>query len=903
MHRNTEHVMADTALRTHLRKLKRRRLAIGIASGMAWGLAAGIAFVLVGAWFDLIYDLPPNVRFSLVIVALVLGATVILKMTWSAFRNDDPDRLAQRLDDAASGRGQIRSAVDLMLQTRHDSSLTTSLTQIAIDRAAPLAQGVVPAKVLSIKPVHRAAASLLFVVGAVSLIAICVPSLAATQCTRFLQPYGDHPPYSHILFRVKPGNAIARYGEDLDIRVTTVGPAVDRLELVLKTAGTSNEETLRMFPEGGQTYVTRLTRLTSPVHYFVRAGRARSRCFHVGLLPVPELVNVRFRIMPPTYTNQSIYDGPMPQGGIAGLPGTHVEVFVASNRPLSGGSLTLKSGVQQQQYLMTPAASQRHEVFGSFEIIEPGALKIELVDIDGQTSCENGTTPIIVQPDEQPFVRLLQPPRFSLATPNMTLPVVVSAEDDYGITRLQLFRSLNGSPSLPKDLPTSAVSVPRRHEKLLLPLADYGLQAGDAIQLFARTEDNDPAGAKGVESPVAVVQIVSQADYEELLPSQHATDGLLAEHADATRRTTSRRDRIDKLLKQLTALPPGGDCAKAVREQIEQLIKTMRNEASTMWKQGEVKLPVNLDSALPQALGKSVETRGNSVRSLDVITVPRLAGMTEINGVPDKRVSDLSVFSPAGQLAATGTSHGVAPVIYRRKVGEYFRRIADELGQAETTSRPARYGDDVIHAVASRAKHLVDEPEGVVRVANLIYDGTQTSQCFSDYFLTKAANESAISTDFRFKKVKLGSAELFAFPLVIMTGEGEFRLSKAEREHLRQFVEKGGLLLASAGCSSQAWDRSFRREIAEIFPRRNLRAIGMEHPIFHTIYEIPTLRAKHDKPHPLEVITVGGRVGILYSQAGLNDTAHVADCCCCGGDEITNAVKMNVNILAYALLY
>ena len=56
-------------------------------------------------------------------------------------------------------------------------------------------------------------------------------------------------------------------------------------------------------------------------------------------------------------------------------------------------------------------------------------------------------------------------------------------------------------------------------------------------------------------------------------------------------------------------------------------------------------------------------------------------------------------------------------------------------------------------------------------------------------------------------------------------------------------------------------------------------------------------------PHPLEGVSISGRVGVIYSQDGLNDTAHAPGCCCCGGNEITNCLQVNVNILAYALIY
>ncbi len=200
-------------------------------------------------------------------------------------------------------------------------------------------------------------------------------------------------------------------------------------------------------------------------------------------------------------------------------------------------------------------------------------------------------------------------------------------------------------------------------------------------------------------------------------------------------------------------------------------------------------------------------------------------------------------------------------------------------------------------------KQVGGEPQSVVQVANLIYAGVKSSHCFADHFLIAAEKESAISTSRRFHAVKLSSDELFNFPLIIMTGEGSFALTDSERENLRKYVERGGFLLASAGCSSPDWDRSFRREMSVVFPNNSLKPIGMEHAIFNTVYEIRELNAKHGTPRPLDGIALGERLGVVYSQDGLNDTAHTQGCCCCGGNEITNCIQVNVNILAYALLY
>ena len=64
-----------------------------------------------------------------------------------------------------------------------------------------------------------------------------------------------------------------------------------------------------------------------------------------------------------------------------------------------------------------------------------------------------------------------------------------------------------------------------------------------------------------------------------------------------------------------------------------------------------------------------------------------------------------------------------------------------------------------------------------IQCANLIYGGTQTSRCFSDEFLSAVQRETTISTERRFKTVKLSSDELFKYPFTIMTGEKDFNFT------------------------------------------------------------------------------------------------------------------------------
>lgn len=213
----------------------------------------------------------------------------------------------------------------------------------------------------------------------------------------------------------------------------------------------------------------------------------------------------------------------------------------------------------------------------------------------------------------------------------------------------------------------------------------------------------------------------------------------------------------------------------------------------------------------------------------------------------------------------------------------------------------------VAFAVLTLAAALVTAyaKEGAIQCANLIYGGTHTSVCFSDEFLSVAQKATTIATERRFKSVKLSSDELFSYPFVMMTGESEFRFTDAERKNLKSYLEKGGFLLASAGCSNKDWDKSFRREMKSIFGETNkLSRISMEHPVFRTVYTIDRLKLTHGgEDGILEGVEIGGKLAVIYSAQGLNDTAHTEGCCCCGGNEVGNSLEMNVNIFVHTMLH
>ncbi|MEX1098737.1 MAG: hypothetical protein WED34_22000 [Planctomycetales bacterium] len=646
--------MADQSLLRTLGRLRRRMLVIGAGAALGWGAVAAAAWLLAGAWLDLLVELSPAQRLA---AALSAGLVALAVLAWIVRRvaaGGAVQRLAGRLDALAQTNGQIRSAAELALGSDGSRAasfatsraarpaprpqLTSGLAALAVRRGALLAGGVSGGRVAPLGPLGIAAAAVAGGAALCAVLALFLPRLAETQWRRFLDPFGDHPPYSAVTFEISPGYARVVYGEGFEVRVTADKPLSSDVELVLVSRQDGRqptmdaahepesihhplstahpaEQVLPMFPEAGGRWRATVSNVTQPLEYYVRSHRARSRRHAVEVILAPRFAGVRFRVAPPAYTHQKPWEGELPKGGLAGLPGTLVEVRARSNRPLRGGTIEVVAEGTSTHLAMQADPADGATAVGSFTIRGGGRIELRLEDIDGQLSTEVFRAPVMLLEDERPFVRLLQPPAVSFATPSAFLPVVISGEDDYGISRLQLFRSLNDSRYLPLDVTIAEPPPLRVYEIVRLPLAAYGLAAGDEIKLFARVEDNDPAarppgesegwrGGKGSESSVVLVRIISEEDFRRMREQRDAMELLQSKYRQAQRRMESVAEELESLRKKSDDAPADDAASQETQDELQRLVRRMQEEVDALRRLAESDLPLDLDRLLEQELAR-----------------------------------------------------------------------------------------------------------------------------------------------------------------------------------------------------------------------------------------------------------------------------------------------------------
>ena len=149
--------------------------------------------------------------------------------------------------------------------------------------------------------------------------------------------------------------------------------------------------------------------------------------------------------------------------------------------------------------------------------------------------------------------------------------------------------------------------------------------------------------------------------------------------------------------------------------------------------------------------------------------------------------------------------------------------------------------------------------------------------------------------------VDVGSAELFLYPFVHMTGHGNVVFSNNDIQNLQNYLNSGGFLHID---DNYGMDEYIRKEIKKLFPNTALVEIPKTHAIFQTPYPFPNGLPKiheHENKQPQAYgVFIENRLAVLYTfecdlgdgwenQEVHNDPINVRE----------KALKMGANILNY----
>ena len=150
--------------------------------------------------------------------------------------------------------------------------------------------------------------------------------------------------------------------------------------------------------------------------------------------------------------------------------------------------------------------------------------------------------------------------------------------------------------------------------------------------------------------------------------------------------------------------------------------------------------------------------------------------------------------------------------------------------------------------------------------------------------------------------VEVGSAELFNYPFLHMTGHGRVVFSDAEAENLRLYLMGGGFLHID---DNYGMDPYVRPAMKKVFPETEFVEIPFEHPIYRQKFTfrngLPKIHEHDAKPPQGFGLFWKGRLVCFYSfECDLGDGWEDPDVHNDPEGKRTEALRMGANIVQYA---
>ncbi|MEJ2202822.1 MAG: hypothetical protein P8170_01795 [Gemmatimonadota bacterium] len=404
-------------------------------------------------------------------------------------------RLAQAMEGASGLRaGEVRGSLELCAEV--PSGVSVSLAGLAADRVSD-GLGGSPAELGGSMSwsVRRWTAHGARVLTALALV---LGFLGVSRPTRTLRAWaGLTAPFPIMVdpvlpaLELSPGTVEVQRGSDVEVSLRA--PGRGSAELRWQAAGDVARSDVLLLDGSGEGRKT-FEAVSTVVEYRARTPDGATTPTY-RIVPVDPLFvsDVRLEVAYPPHTGYppEEFRGIVPPLSIP--VGTRITVEGTASRSLSKATLEDASGTA-----VSVLTRNGGSFAGSWRPRRSGVYTWSFLDDDGQ--------PAVLQPepleltllqDSLPTVDIPLPGRDTILPLGLRQPLIIQAQDDYGLRRLELvaFRvSAFGEVGEPT---TRGIDLGGTRAALARPLLDvsgWGLLPGDEVRYFARVVDNAPVG-------------------------------------------------------------------------------------------------------------------------------------------------------------------------------------------------------------------------------------------------------------------------------------------------------------------------------------------------------------------------------------------------------------------------
>jgi hypothetical protein len=264
------------------------------------------------------------------------------------------------------------------------------------------------------------------------------------------------------------------------------------------------------------------------------------------------------------------------------------------------------------------------------------------------------------------------------------------------------------------------------------------------------------------------------------------------------------------------------------------------------------------------------------------------------------------------------------------RAGDFDEKVRKQIAAANSiginvlayaTGRELKFKDEIPTSLVGDGAPDGNE-RGALRLANLIHPGGHDVAPGGLPNLLRFVSQKSgmrVSTDRR--EVSLNDPKLYNYPILFMHGRNQFQLKEDERQQLRSFLERGGVLIANSVCASPAFTASFEAEMRAVLPEHAMQPIPSDNEMFTDAFggfnlsqvtirrpapraagsEGPATVDQITTPPRLDGISIDNRYAVIFSRYDLSCALEKHDSLECEGYTREDAARLGLNLIMYAM--
>lgn len=433
-------------------------------------------------------------RWTVGIAATLIFACAVLL---PALRTVSDERVALYIEEHEPA---LQAVLISAIASAGDSE--NSLARAMVHRAAVQCRTIDFGKRIERKRLLRHGLALASAVVVFAVVVGAGPSALRDSARALLTPAPAAEAAGVMSISVLPGSDTIARGADFAVTAELHAFAADEAFVVLRDkSGEWRRWSMSPAQQAGK-FEAVIFDIDAATDYYIEAKAVRSPTYRIEVVEAPFVKSIALEYNYPAYTgmrSRRIENG----GDIVAPKGTVVRILAATSSAVGAGRLQLDDA---RTIRMQPSATG--ELQATMRVLRDGLYHLELPGLDGRFANASAQYAITVVVDQAPTVTLEKPGRDVKVSAVDEVFVSASAQDDYGVARLELVYSVNGSApqTLMLSKPrSSAASVTGAHTFFLEELS---LKPGDFVSYFVRAADNNAIdGPRSTTTDIYFIQI------------------------------------------------------------------------------------------------------------------------------------------------------------------------------------------------------------------------------------------------------------------------------------------------------------------------------------------------------------------------------------------------------------